>query len=100
MQRHCNKEHDWYVSKRDPTHWNPVWVQTFFGGSNVRFFLVQVEAANEVSESAPASPASSDEGYNELRQKFLLDMEEGRKKDEEQKKILDAKMEKIDNTGW
>jgi hypothetical protein len=35
-----------------------------------------------------------------LRQKFLREIKEGREKDADQRKILDATMEKIDNTGW
>ena len=65
------------------------------GGGNVRFFTVQVK-----SEINGLDQASSRGAYNELRQKFLREMKEGREKDAEQRKILDATMEKIDNTGW
>lgn len=44
--------------------------------------------------------AALDAAYDELRKKFLSGMEEGREKAAEQKKILAAKMEKFDNTGW
>ena len=70
MQRHCNQEHEWYGSKRDPTHWTHVWVQTFFGGSNVRFFTVQVGAADTGPESTPASPVGSSGEYDELGRSF------------------------------
>jgi hypothetical protein len=51
-------------------------------------------------DSTPASPVSGSGAYDELKRKFLQDMKEGREKDVERKKILDAKMEKIDNSGW
>ena len=44
MQRHCNTEHNWHVSKQDPIHWQEVMVQTFFRGSNIRYFTVRVES--------------------------------------------------------
>jgi superfamily II DNA or RNA helicase len=104
IQGHCNKEHKWYVSKREPTHWNEVMVQTFFGGSNVRYFTVQVETDDEGSDnmpdSTPASPGSVNEADDELKKKFLQEMKVGREKDAERKKILDSEMEKMDNTGW
>ena len=97
MQEHCNKTHEWYVSKRDLTHWNHVLVQTFFRGSNTRFFTVTVDVPHDGATPAPAAP---DGAYDELRKKFLRGMEEGREKAAEEKKVLAAKMEKIDNTGW
>lgn len=42
MQGHCNKKHKWRVTKQDPTHWTTVMVQTFFEGSNLRYFIVRV----------------------------------------------------------
>jgi hypothetical protein len=34
IQEHCNTEHNWQVSKADPTYWTKVKIQTFF---KVRF---------------------------------------------------------------
>ena len=82
MQEHCNKTDEWYVSKRDPTHWNHVLIQTFFGGSNTRFFTVAVEVPHDGIEP---TPAAQDRAYDELRKRFLSGMEEGKK---------------FDNTGW
>jgi hypothetical protein len=100
IQGHCNTKHGWRVTKADRTHWTEVMVQTFFGGSNLRYFTVQVEPDNDDSDSTLASSVSVSRKYDELRQRFLHDMKEGREKDSEQRKILDATMEKIDNTGW
>jgi hypothetical protein len=100
IREHCNVEHDWYVSPSDRTHWFEVMVQTFFGGSNLRYFIVQVNPDNNDSDSTPASSASGSDKYDELRQKFLQDVKEGRAKDSERRKILNARMETIDNTGW
>jgi hypothetical protein len=74
LQEHSNKTHEWYVSKRDPTHWNHVLVRTFFGGSNTRFFTVAIEVRHDGVEPAPAAP---DRAYDELRKRFLHGMEEG-----------------------
>jgi hypothetical protein len=30
IQKHYNKEHHWYHSKQDPSHWHPVHVQSFY----------------------------------------------------------------------
>ena len=100
MQGHCNRIHGWRVTKTDRTHWSEVMVQSFFRGSNVRYFIVQTEPDEGDSDSTLASAASDRGEYNELRQKFLQEIKEGREKDAEQRKILDATMEKIDNTGW
>lgn len=100
IREHCNTQHNWYVTKVDRTHWTEVMVQTFFGGSNVRYFIVQVNDDNDDSDSIPASSASRSDKYDELRRKFLQDIKEGREKDVEQRKILNATMAKIDNTGW
>jgi hypothetical protein len=97
---HCNKEHEWYVTKADRTHWSEVMVQTFFEGSNLRYFIAQMETEDDGSYCTPASPINVSGGYEELKQKFLSGMKEGREKDAEHKKILDAAMEKTDNTGW
>jgi uncharacterized C2H2 Zn-finger protein len=93
MQGHCNKAHDWAYKKSDPTHWSRVKVQTFFNGFHQRYFVVQVVSAAE----ACVTVSEADE---ELKQKFLQGIKEGREKDVEAKKILDSKMEKMDNTGW
>lgn len=100
LREHCNVKHKWYVTKADRTHWTEVLVQTFFGGSNLRYFIVRVDADNNDANSTLDSSASVSDKYDELRRKFLQDMEEGREKDSERRKILDATMEKIDNTGW
>jgi superfamily II DNA or RNA helicase len=91
IQGHCNTEHQWRVSRRDKTHWTEVKIQTFFEGFYLQYFTVLTE---------PAQSAGTNAAYDELRQKFLQGMKEGREKDVERKKILDAAMEKIDNTGW
>lgn len=94
----------WRVTKVDRTYWNHVMVQTFFEGSNLRYFIVQVESDNEGSDktvdSTPDSPASINEVDGDVKKKFLQEMKAGREKDVEAKKILDSKMEKMDNTGW
>jgi hypothetical protein len=94
IQGHCNTEHQWRVSRRDKTHWTEVKIQTFFEGFYLQYFTVVCEPA------AAGRSAGTNAAYDELRQKFLRGMEEGREKHTEQKKILDAAMEKIDNTGW
>jgi hypothetical protein len=94
MREHGNRIHEWNVSRESPTYWNHVWVQTFFRGGNTRFFTVQVEAGDTGSD-----PACSSDKYDELRRKFLQDIKERREKDVEQRKILNATMAKIDNTG-
>ena len=92
MQGHCNKAHNWVYKKSDPTHWLKVKVQTFFNGFHQRYFVVQVVSAAE----ARATMSEADE---ELKQKFLQGIKEGRENNTEAKKILDLKIEKIDNTG-
>jgi hypothetical protein len=46
------------------------------------------------------APAAPDRVYDKLRKKFLSSIEEGKEKAVEQKKILAAKIEKFNNTGW
>lgn len=41
IRQHCSKDHNWYVTTADRTHWIEVMVQTFFEGSNCRYFIVR-----------------------------------------------------------
>jgi hypothetical protein len=58
IQGHCNTEHSWYVTKVDRSHWSEVLVQTFFQGSNLRYFIVQMEPDEGDLDSTLASPVS------------------------------------------
>ena len=48
---------------------------------------------------ATKARATISKADKELKQKFLQGIKEGRENDVEAKKILDSKMEKMDNTG-
>jgi superfamily II DNA helicase RecQ len=65
-RQHANKQHHWRASKREPTHWQSVKVQTFFKRRDlIRYFIVKAEDSVEdetrhsPSRSAPTSQLSS-----------------------------------------
>jgi hypothetical protein len=44
LKVHCKDEHQWELSKADPTHWSEVKLQTFFTvpGNAVHYFCMAV----------------------------------------------------------
>jgi len=96
MRGHCNKEHDWQVTRDNPTHWTKVKVQTFFGVGFQQYFIVAVERQDQdqdiQAEETEEDIAVRDQlvwEFNDMDQQHIKRLE-----------IADSKTEKSDNTGW
>jgi hypothetical protein len=93
IQKHC-KIHGWRFSKTDPTHWNKVKVQTFFGIGFQRYFIVANQEHQEEAESGEQDEDAL------LRDQLLREFAEAEEQAQERLEIADSKTEKSDNTGW
>ena len=94
IRRHCNIDHHWFVSKDEPTHWNVVKVQTFFGVGNIKYFIVHVPEPEQVVD-----PDMDDE-QREVALQLAREFQEANAQDEERFQVVELQTEKSDKTGW
>jgi hypothetical protein len=96
MRGHCNKTHEWYVTKDEPTHWTQVKVQTFFGIGTRKYFTVRSLGP----ELVPI--ATVDLSHEEVvaAEQLQREFKELTKRHRERLDIMEMETEKSDKTGW
>jgi hypothetical protein len=102
LKGHCKDEHQWGLSRTDPTHWSEVKLQTFFTvpGNAVYYFCVTV---SETKAEAEAEVGAVDQRGRPDCQ-LISDIKEQwaheRSQQEEMQRVLADGADKHETTNW
>ncbi|KAH8645554.1 hypothetical protein BGZ61DRAFT_542703, partial [Ilyonectria robusta] len=112
LKVHCKEEHQWQVSRADPTHWSKVKLQTFFTvpGSAIHYFCVttgppQANAGEEVDSDMDAEEARGGGGGRQQQDSRLIaeikeQWEHEQSRQEELQRVLAEGILRHETTTW
>jgi hypothetical protein len=102
LKVYCKTEHQWELSKTDPTHWSEVKLQTFFTvpGNAVHYFCVTVSGAEAEAEAGVRAVDRRGRPDCQLLNNIKEQWAHERSQQEEMQKILADGADKHKTTNW
>ena len=98
IRSHCNKAHNWRITRQNPKHWQQVKLQTFFNGCGLTKYFVVMDPDLEKTDIDQRE-------VRDLKEEDMIKrlLEEGLRLDQEEESRLERAEENplnTDNTPW
>jgi hypothetical protein len=99
LKVHCKEEHQWELSKADPTHWSEVELQTFFTipGNAIHYFCVTApDTEAQGAAVVDRRGRSQCQLIDDIKEQWAYEKEQ----QEELQKVLAEGLDKHETTNW